>query len=523
MSRAYEAAAVGPVVVGGLAFAGDRFFFLFLWLGLPSSRPAASPSSRRLPSQFRLQRVASWLGPGGNGSVCVECVTMTTKVRKVRLQESWKFYFFPFDYQTITMLWSVPSADVGPACARLASTLTMRDDWDEIPDWGLHTADGPPVVTTLEGLSTCKIEIPVFRRTGVYMIKSLLAVVLIVYGGLLTLRINPQIPPLFGGRIGALISAMVIVMLQTNPAEKILGSLTYLVWADIFSICQFVVLVLALVASIYIHHLQRTGRAETGSDVDKVVRVSIPFVVYPAMVFSMLLSGIIQAAWTGALAFCLSVLCGIGLAILQVARERAAKRASVELLNTIEDLGSESARPVIRAVFDSFDEDRSGEISQREMGDLMRAMFPRISGAAAGRFISTLPSGNITFEVFEMLVEQLTQFPVDKTEAQAQGCSEKPTDRVVAPRCGDTIASASTSTTSTAAAAAVAEGPISAPRSRGQAPPEPQQLPAPTSGGVDAIPRHLLTGKTRRGSPCRTAVGVASRRVSSSSAVTQTI
>ena len=43
---------------------------------------------------------------------------------------------------------------------------------------------------------------------------------------------NPQIPPLFGGRVGSLISSMIIVMLNSNPAEKILGSLTYLVWSE---------------------------------------------------------------------------------------------------------------------------------------------------------------------------------------------------------------------------------------------------------------------------------------------------
>ena len=50
---------------------------------------------------------------------------------------------------------------------------------------------------------------------------------------------------------------MVIVMTKSNPAKDILGPLNYLVWSDIFGLCQFVVLVMALMGSVYIHMLGR--------------------------------------------------------------------------------------------------------------------------------------------------------------------------------------------------------------------------------------------------------------------------
>lgn len=53
-----------------------------------------------------------------------------------------------------------------------------------------------------------------------------------ITGALLTLRVEPRSPPLFGGRISGLIFAMVIVMLQPNLAVSLLGNLTYLVWSE---------------------------------------------------------------------------------------------------------------------------------------------------------------------------------------------------------------------------------------------------------------------------------------------------
>ena len=104
----------------------------------------------------------------------------------------WKYYYFPFDYQSIVLLLSVPSADLGPACANLATTLTFEEDWELIPGWALDKGGDAPVTTRLERFDTCRVEIPLYRKTMVYMVKSLTALIIIVYGASPTHHKSPQ-------------------------------------------------------------------------------------------------------------------------------------------------------------------------------------------------------------------------------------------------------------------------------------------------------------------------------------------
>lgn len=64
---------------------------------------------------------------------------------------------------------------------------------------------------------------------------------------------------------------------------------------SVFSLCQFSVLVIALFCSVHIHGLIRADKEEYAMWVDKIVRVVIPFVLYPVICISMRISGFIQA------------------------------------------------------------------------------------------------------------------------------------------------------------------------------------------------------------------------------------
>ena len=51
-------------------------------------------------------------------------------------------------------------------------------------------------------------------------------------GALLLLRVDPAPPPLFGARVGGLITSMVIVVSTDNPALEMIGAINYLTWNE---------------------------------------------------------------------------------------------------------------------------------------------------------------------------------------------------------------------------------------------------------------------------------------------------
>ena len=253
------------------------------------------------------------------------------------------------------------------------------------------------------------------------MIRTLSAYVLVVFASLLSLRINPFTPPLFGGRVSLQISAMILVMIQTNPAQAILGRLTYLVWSDVFAMCQFAILSTALCASVYIHYLFRVAQIDQANDVDAVVRNVIPFALYPLMVVSMVVTGLSQAVWTGAVVFATGSLVCVGITVAYEMRSRRLKRALVRQLQTL-DMSLESSQEVLEQAFNIFDQDNSGSLGARELGDLLRMMYPHFPRKKMGAVLLELPdqvSPVMFASVIERLSEQLFVEPAEPKSARS--------------------------------------------------------------------------------------------------------
>lgn len=163
--------------------------------------------------------------------MCVSCVTVTAESsdRTVSVDMQWKFGWFPFDQQMIELELKVPFHDVAATCARMAADPNAVDKkkWEEYVS-AFDIVDMQVAPKAPPALDTCVISITVQRKLVVFMVNSLLAITLIVFGALLTLHINPTVPPLFGGRCAGLISSMIVVMLRKSVATETLGSLTYM-------------------------------------------------------------------------------------------------------------------------------------------------------------------------------------------------------------------------------------------------------------------------------------------------------
>ena len=196
--------------------------------GIARTSPFVVPDARRLSRLSEPDSIA-------NASLhvsptCTSCVTVSadSSDRTVSVDMQWTFVWFPFDRQTIDLEIKVPFHDVVATCARMAADPNVLDKrkWEQYVSQfdiiDVQVVPGPPPI-----LDTCVVTITVQRNVIVFMVNSLLAITLIVFGALLTLHINPTIPPLFGGRCAGLISSMIVVMLRKSVAKETLGSLTY--------------------------------------------------------------------------------------------------------------------------------------------------------------------------------------------------------------------------------------------------------------------------------------------------------
>ena len=145
------------------------------WLG-SRTNSSVSPENRS-------SLAGDSLGSDDNSSLCLECATVRTDHRRIRLHEGMSFTFFPFDYQTFHFSLSVPSANLAALCSSLETSLLSEKDWDDyMRDWGLRSNSRGTVRTTLQSFDTCNIEIPVARRTMKYLVLHLSGMIIVVWG-----------------------------------------------------------------------------------------------------------------------------------------------------------------------------------------------------------------------------------------------------------------------------------------------------------------------------------------------------
>lgn len=121
----------------------------------------------------------------------------------------------------------------------------------------------------------CPVLFKIRRNNNVFVIKQLVPTIIIAEAPLISLWLDPTIPPVVAGRASIHIFAMVLVVLRAS-ADLGLGVLSSLIWTDEFSLVQFFVIFSGLMETIFVHCLLRFGYKILALSVDGVFRKLLP-------------------------------------------------------------------------------------------------------------------------------------------------------------------------------------------------------------------------------------------------------
>jgi len=247
-------------------------------------------------------------------------------------------------------------------------------------------------------------------------------ITIIIEATLLSLRLNPTVPPLAGGRFGIHASALIVIAVRSNGNVPI-GKVTELLWLDWFYIVQFATIFISLVENAIVHTLIRRDRATDALRIDLVFSNLLPFVMYPCCQIGLIIWALIPSVEIG-LAL---VACGIILPILggltrvhlvKQSFEAEKKWLAKKLAEVAWDANDEpldSDDPLLREVFDLYDIDHSGDIDEHEVRSLLHAMYPRMPKAhrkACKKLLAgaTEGKGNVTFDRFDDIILQWRRY-----------------------------------------------------------------------------------------------------------------
>jgi hypothetical protein len=154
---------------------------------------------------------------------------LEVKVENVRIeQEDMDYFFYPFDAQMLMLRIKLPSGFNNTNCG---TDELWGDDMEETYKDMMSSADAYElngdtaisshliVIARGDGTVTseCAIGISVIRKWPRFFLRRVIPNMLVVFGGLMALWLNPMAPPLVGGRCGLLVTATLLV---SNKLDK---------------------------------------------------------------------------------------------------------------------------------------------------------------------------------------------------------------------------------------------------------------------------------------------------------------
>jgi len=374
-------------------------------------------------------------------------VTMITKTSPtfsqgdVPGQSDTPYYGFPFDQHTIyanfraekpatkvngcSGEWSLSSAGTnavalspagigfldttqlsGYSVEAMATLLPASGDWlfsEKAPQVKLEQLDG--------AAETCSIRINIRRNPTVYLLKAFIPDMIIVTIGMLSLFINPAIPPLFGGRCSILIIAMLITMNSSLNRNNGLGRLSYVLKVDINALGNLGLLLIAMACSVIVHQMFRYEYTRLGVALDRAVRVTMSCIIFPGVqVFEFLF--LASESPVGPAVFLIVYLI-TAITIVSLIFRRRVRAQSRKLKKCVEqlqnlDLSDPNASDVLRNAFVLFDADGSGSLDAKEGRKLLKYVNPNLSrelAAAAIREADRTGNG-IAEDDFHLMMER---------------------------------------------------------------------------------------------------------------------
>jgi len=212
----------------------------------------------------------------------------------------------------------------------------------------------------------------------IYFVKQICTILLVTAGGLMALLMQPN--ELLGDRC-AQILVSVLIIITTLQTDLGLGSLSYLIWVDWFNLMQLSVLLIALAQTMVVHRLDHNKMGGVLVFFDRVSRIVIPLLLYPACVIGMIALGFGWTATGAAVIFGgISVSIAVSAVWVRVGyigAKTERRKAVLKAQQLIASGASEKAAiDVVEELFHKYDLDRSGEVSCREMRELIKALHP---------------------------------------------------------------------------------------------------------------------------------------------------
>jgi len=334
---------------------------------------------------------------------CADCVTWAGEV-EFQLLQTFRYYDFPFDRHTIRIEYVVQGGDLFTCKDRdglaIMGIETDKDALEKLlPSTGTWFLDGsvdqavklshPIDVTTGEPKREyCVVRIHIKRNWIIYFVKQICTMLLCTSGGLLGLLMQPG--ELLGDRVATLLVS-ILILITALQADVGLGNLSYLIWVDWFNLMQLIVLLIALTQTMIVHRLDHRKMSDLLIFFDKVSRVIIPVMLYPASVIGMVLLGLHfrVLGWTVLLGgYGGSFLLGVFWVKQVYLKARVERKKVIKEVQNVKEEDCDEPEEYLKLLaklFAKFDIDDGGEIDVREMRMLLMELHPDVPRGAISK------------------------------------------------------------------------------------------------------------------------------------------
>ena len=315
--------------------------------------------------------------PSPQHDLCKHCIEYR-ETFELSVAESFDYFYFPFDYQTINFKLGVDGGDIF-SCASVMNPDGINVQLPDDDSWILTSSKSEASGSG----DVCHIKIQIRRNFLLFFVKNIIVLMIIIQVALISLWLNPRQPPLLSGRFSIQIFAMVLVSLRMQTdLEDLLGLVTMLQWIDLFYLYQFVVVLISIIETAVVHHFIRLDKDVLAIRIDHVFRILMPLVLYPLGTLGMLMWASFQNPVLGGILGSLGLLLPIVFGVLRVRYvqrryEKKKRKIAIRLAEaTIDELDDQSDDPLLGQAFALFDVDASGTIDHNEMRTVLKAMYP---------------------------------------------------------------------------------------------------------------------------------------------------
>jgi len=358
-----------------------------LWL--PLLTISQSQTVETTSQSFVAADALNWtLASYDNSSQCDKCLNYTVSLDVTWLLDraDWTWGDYPFDSHVLRMVLQVPGANLY-TCEQAVRQVLDGEESSLLPstnEWGFDSDFATPVVSVhpthggSADVTQCEVRVYLTRAYFVFLIKTVVVGVLVVYSGLAGLILDGRDHT---GDRTAIILVSALIVTTSFQTDLGLGTLHYLIWWDYFNVMQMMVLLTAMIFVLWEHRLIISEQEALADHVNKVTRVSMLVGVYPLCLTAFFLYGFGHSTL-------MILLLATGLpaiaALSYLAIRRRLRLDETRRANAVQKLrdypvSHPDFKKLLRAAYKVIDQDNSGTVSLEEIRTLTSAIFPSLT------------------------------------------------------------------------------------------------------------------------------------------------